>query len=403
MANTNSMKDFENALTNLSNNQAYIRKDSETGFTEQKAEIARLKATHQMKCITQKLLGDFDKNGEYVIEEKIMQELIDMPKVIDSEKDGILQLSYEYKDGQFFKMHCPKAVKLADGSFYCTLVFDEDIEYGNGYVIDTISTVVGTFNCAKNQTANFDELRKKAFHVFKRDDPDAKTRKPTEAIDARLAYLETLLSNLQTKEAEIEENYYNRRLENLSNVPEGPSFLRQFRDLTQSLENFFLKGNLANRYSTLNDILNIMIDGNLGQPLKNNPRFDQVMYGLDLEYLSSIGGLIERTMQNRAVRTAAQALNAALSRTGNIVETFNNIATPAEHQNIVEQQQVVNDLTQMEQQAVQAGNEQAAEQIRQTIEKQRQKNREAEQKIRQQAQEIAKQQAAKQKEQERVM
>lgn len=402
MANTTSMKDFEQALSNLSDKQSYIRKDSETGFTEQKAEIARLKATHQMKCITQKLLGDFDKNGEYVIEEKIMQELIAMPKLIDSEKDGVLKLSYEYKDGQFFKMNCPQPVKLPDGSLYCTLVFDEDIEYGNGYVIDTISTVVGSFTCKKDQTQNFDELRKKAFHIYKRDDPDAKSRKPTDAIDARLAYLNALLDNFKNKEEEIEEKYYNRRMEIMSDIPEGPSFLREFRDLTQSLENFFLKGNLGNRFSALNDLLNIMIDGKSGQAVKMNPRFDQMMYGLDLEYLASVGGLVSRAMQNRAVKTAAHALNSALSRAENIIETFDNIAVPFEQQNTIEQQRVTQQLNEMEQQATQAGNEQAAEQIKQAIEKQKQKIKEAEELAKQQAEELARQRE-KQKEHERVM
>lgn len=371
-------KDIQDTISDLIKNQRYIRKDSETGFTEQKAEIARLKASHKIKCMTQKMLGNFDESGEYIIDEEIMNELIALPKFIDKEENGALYLSCEYKDGEIFKFICPKPMLLPDGSMYCTLVLNEEIEYGNGYVIDTISTVVGAFNCARQLVKNCDALIRKVFHIYKRDDHDAKTRKPTDAIDAKMKYLEALWNSIKAKAEEIEEKYYNRRIEIMSGIQEGPAFLREFSNLTQSLENFFLKGSVGNRFATLNDLLNIMIDGNIGQPIKENPHFDQVMYGLDLEYLTSIGVLVSKAMTSRLVKTAANTLTTALTQSNTAPE-------PVETQQPTAQPEAIQTESQLE--------KEQAEAIKRTVEKQKQE------KLKKQT----KQPKVEQKEQERVM
>ena len=60
----------------------YIKFDSEKGYLDNKDDINYF-ATNQMRKVAfGKMLGDFDENGLYVINQKIIEELIKMPKVI---------------------------------------------------------------------------------------------------------------------------------------------------------------------------------------------------------------------------------------------------------------------------------------------------------------------------------
>ena len=60
----------------------FIKFDSEKGYLDNKDDINYF-ATNQMRKVAfGKMLGDFDENGLYVINEKIVEELIKMPKVV---------------------------------------------------------------------------------------------------------------------------------------------------------------------------------------------------------------------------------------------------------------------------------------------------------------------------------
>ncbi len=60
----------------------YLKFDSELGYLEDKDDINYF-ATNQMRKVAfGKMLGDFDENGLYVVKQKIVEELIRMPKVI---------------------------------------------------------------------------------------------------------------------------------------------------------------------------------------------------------------------------------------------------------------------------------------------------------------------------------
>jgi len=60
----------------------YLKFDSEKGYLEDKNDINYFATLQLQKVAFGGLLGDFDENGLYVVNEKIVEELIKMPKVI---------------------------------------------------------------------------------------------------------------------------------------------------------------------------------------------------------------------------------------------------------------------------------------------------------------------------------
>ena len=60
----------------------YLKFDSEKGYLDNKDDINYFATNQLQKVAFGKMLGDFDENGLYVINKKIVEELIKMPKVI---------------------------------------------------------------------------------------------------------------------------------------------------------------------------------------------------------------------------------------------------------------------------------------------------------------------------------
>ena len=80
----------------------FIKFDSERGYLDNKDDINYF-ATNQMRKVAfGKMLGDFDENGLYVIKEKIVEELIKMPKVIVEIVEGADLIRSKVKADTFF-------------------------------------------------------------------------------------------------------------------------------------------------------------------------------------------------------------------------------------------------------------------------------------------------------------
>ena len=80
----------------------YIKFDTELGYLDDKDDINYF-ATSQMRRVAfGKMLGDFDENGLYVINKKIVDELIRMPKVIVEMVEGTDLIRSKVKADAFF-------------------------------------------------------------------------------------------------------------------------------------------------------------------------------------------------------------------------------------------------------------------------------------------------------------
>ena len=67
----------------------YIKPDCELGYIEDNAEIDYLKFNNMRHTVLGCMLGDFNEQGEYVVESEIVKELISMPKYIIETMDNI--------------------------------------------------------------------------------------------------------------------------------------------------------------------------------------------------------------------------------------------------------------------------------------------------------------------------
>ena len=80
----------------------YLKFDSEKGYLDNKDDINYF-ATNQMRKVAfGKMLGDFDENGLYVINAKIVEELIKMPKVVVDIVEGADLIRSTVKADAFF-------------------------------------------------------------------------------------------------------------------------------------------------------------------------------------------------------------------------------------------------------------------------------------------------------------
>ena len=80
----------------------YIKFDSVDGYIDNKDDINYFASSQMRKVAFGKMLGDFDENGLYVIKEKIVEELIKMPKVIVEILDNADLIRSKVKADAFF-------------------------------------------------------------------------------------------------------------------------------------------------------------------------------------------------------------------------------------------------------------------------------------------------------------
>ena len=80
----------------------FLKFDSEKGYLDNKDDINYFATSQMRKVAFGKMLGDFDENGLYVINSKIVEELIKMPKVIVEMVDGADLVRSKVKADAFF-------------------------------------------------------------------------------------------------------------------------------------------------------------------------------------------------------------------------------------------------------------------------------------------------------------
>lgn len=80
----------------------FIKFDSEKGYLDNKDDINYFASELMRKVAFGKMLGDFDENGLYVINQKIVEELIKMPKVIVEVLDDADLIRSKVKADSFF-------------------------------------------------------------------------------------------------------------------------------------------------------------------------------------------------------------------------------------------------------------------------------------------------------------
>ena len=205
----------------------YLKKDCEQGFVTDNTEIEYLKLNNMRHTVLGCMLGDFDVQGNYVVADDIVKELIAMPKYIVDTVDNVDVCSSVLKlDKQitFFVTYEGESVTLTlaekvnfqanykiNSGLFCNI---------NEFVLDRVETSGVVDKNLIYKRWNISPFTGKALDVF---DMDEQTLAMYAAIVNRFKYImkanQTLLENENELE-EIEAKYATDMLEVISHYPE---------------------------------------------------------------------------------------------------------------------------------------------------------------------------------------
>lgn len=246
----------------MSENISFKKEETQDNYASEKVDV-----------IKNTLLGDYNENGNYVISEKIMNELILINKVkTNSYGNSVFCSATLDKYGEInfeisFKKNSKLNIALAE------IYVLESVEKVNGYIYNTVKTPIGKFT---EQIS--DDFVSRSFLMFNvvqnnvgadsnddsnNDDSVGKEYKEIEEfnakfIETRMSFL-SALSKLTEKDYEKSyENYFNKRIDVLKsqNSLYANTILNTFNHEYSKIEKFFLldkKGKI--KFKTLNELL----------------------------------------------------------------------------------------------------------------------------------------------------
>lgn len=218
--------------------------------------------TERADVIVNKLLGDYNKKGDYVINKKIIAELISMPKNKRSSFNNAIYCVSKGPTGQelIFEIVFKKNTKNAVASAQMNVL--ENVEKVNGYIINTLKTAVGKFT--DDLTPDFVTKACKTFNIDQNLGP-VKEKKDDEFeksnfIEARMKLISALDNITQEDYNKIYEEYFNKRLALLKTLDSGfaNQVLEIFNNEYSKVEKYFLLDNSGKKltdYKSLNELL----------------------------------------------------------------------------------------------------------------------------------------------------
>lgn len=218
--------------------------------------------TERADVIVNKLLGDYNKKGDYVINKKIIAELISMPKNKRSSFNNAIYCVSKGPTGQelIFEIVFKKNTKNAVASAQMNVL--ENVEKVNGYIINTLKTAVGKFT--DDLTPDFVTKACKTFNIDQNVGP-VKEKKDDEFeksnfIEARMKLISALDNITQEDYNKIYEEYFNKRLALLKTLDSGfaNQVLEIFNNEYSKVEKYFLLDNSGKKltdYKSLNELL----------------------------------------------------------------------------------------------------------------------------------------------------
>ena len=292
---------------------SYVKPDCDKGFTDDKVEITQLQATHLTDVIFNKMMGEFNDDGEYVIENQIIEELANLPKfTVRKDKNGTY-CDTKLKEKVLHFCITPY-VKKEDGSAYCFLELLEPVVYTNGYVIDTKTTIVATYEYRFQE--GFEDYVKIAFNVDQDAGNNDGGRKylDSDNIVKRIAYLDAMALVSVDLYERLDEAYFNRRIQILNDLPAGALVLAEFNKERAKIEKYFV-GNSQRKYKALNDLLSAILDSPSGEKLKQNKEYIRQMGDANKKYLVTVKQ-IDESAKHSAEVAKALAENEVIEKTG---------------------------------------------------------------------------------------
>ena len=252
----------------------YIKQDSELGFVQGEHDVKQMKAMRFRDVISNDLLGDFDESGKYILSDAVAADLVAITKKIDSNDTNGTQ-GRAFVGDRVLHFNLTPPVALDKDTAYCYLQLLEEIPRINGYYIDTLTTVVATYEY-KNDEYFFERaLQVFNFKEYKVDETVEPQIVP-DSFAERYAFIAAMRKQAYEPMDTLEEAYFNKRLQLLSEDPELAIILAEFANKRNKLEPFFDKA--EHKYAFLNQILDEVLEmPACKKALENSPVREQLV------------------------------------------------------------------------------------------------------------------------------
>ena len=298
----------------------FLKFDTDKGFLDNKDDINYYATTQMRKVVFGGMLGDFDENGFYVISQKIVNELITMPKVIVDAVDGSELMRSKVKADTFFhfilSVECNKArLSLLEKIYHQSNKTFNSGSYSdiNEYVLDEVIVPDKDFN----RNALYQK-----YNIVPQDDGEALTIFDADEQTIALYYniIEKIKINYLTqdkmilKEKEIEDieaNYFEQVLALIAEFPVIEKEVKQdVQDVLTEKHNFVIVSNPFFQ-QTVNEVVDTSVDKHAEKLEKDKKEeFLTKLRQIKAEYYDALKKLLAiQIKQSAGVRFNASQVN----------------------------------------------------------------------------------------------
>ena len=233
------------------NIKKFIKLDTHDNFVTEKADV-----------IQNKLLGDYNAKGKYVINKKIVNELVELKKVKLESYNNSIFVNAKTHSGRVIDFQID--FKKNSNSNLATGVLStlEPVEKQGGRLTNIIKTPIAKYT--NELVPDFIDRTLKTFNVVINDEGDAKEFKEDETQDAYLLKRNMLLKALDKLTVEsynvIYEDYFTQRINLLkkTNNAYTKKVLAIFNDEFSKVSEYFLvdkKSKKVTNYKAMNELL----------------------------------------------------------------------------------------------------------------------------------------------------
>lgn len=247
----------------------FLKIDSEKGYLDNKDDINYF-ATNQMRRVAfGSMLGDFDENGFYVINQKIVEELIKMPKVIVDMAEGADLIRSKVKFDGFYHFILTVEENKATFSLLEKLQYQSNRNFNSGaysdineYVLDEMVVPDKDFN--RNVLyEKYNISTDKSEDVLSVDDMDEETKALYYNIVEKIKINYLVKNEMIIKEKQIEgveADYFESVLTAMQDFPELDKKVKTGLKQELSEKYNFVIINKPFFQKTINEILDSCID-----------------------------------------------------------------------------------------------------------------------------------------------
>ena len=303
------------------NTLKYRRKDIIGGYIYDKDEIEYYKVIQKNDVLENKLLGEFNNVGSYVINTAILKELVEIKKIYtDAQNKKIFCSSIKSFEGRklnFVLDILPDSPKK--GQVTATLEILEEIERVNGYYKNINSIPVESFVTQNDKFANhkiFGHFHIVSLSVGVQKEED---EKDYFKIQDRYDEIKKQASIYLPLDRRAQKALFDERYKLLYKSKDCQSILEEFNKYVFHINNIFLHKNDPNYYRHLNQILDDVIDSNRAI-LRNDKHIMKQLYKTQNEYIAMSESIIklnqaEKNAQEMVVKKKEEAKEQAKEET----------------------------------------------------------------------------------------